>query len=78
VRCLPQLQLEVLGIFEWKTMENHGKPWESMEFMLWHAVMGNQGFGMVLVMICVLHGYPLGCFNGMAVVWRLSVDILFN
>ena len=49
-----------------------------MEFMLWHAVMGNHGFGMVLVMICVLHGYPLGCFNGMGVVWRLSVDILFN
>ena len=41
---------------------------ESMELILWHAVMGNHGFGMVLVMICVLHGYPLGCFNGMGVV----------
>ena len=41
---------------------------ESMELILWHAVMGSHGFGMVLVMICVLHGYPLGCFNGMGVV----------
>ena len=57
----------------WKTLGIYG-----IYVMLWHAVMGNHNFGMVLVMICVLHGYPLGCFNGMGVVWRLSVDILFN